>query len=588
MLRSRDCEEAVTNVSHLTRLVEKLDPVILYHRICKNSARDLFDLGLRSSGLPGFGDRNIKVLALPYLRHTRVSVRTQGRADGLPLRVKHSWLQRYKDTSSHVGNFSLSAAAPCYAESRVFSRHHRKARALFGLSDVVLTALAFEAAYQLRLHLPFDRTFFIAVPSKAILLGSSILMWVLIGYWLNIYERLDSAHPRVIVRDTFRQCVLGTICLVLLEFMLRLDLSRSFIGMFSVLSWTMLCLFRWKAGSLVGVIRREFGMPQHVMVVGVGPNAMRIAELLELSRPYGVRLVGFLSEDGVNEDTLQLSEKYPVYPLSALSRVLQRQVVDEIIFAVTSRQLGDMEEVLLLCDEEGVRTHVAVDFFPHINSEVRLERLGAAPLLTFSAAPDDELRLFCKRVLDVGMASAALVVLLPVMIGIAALIKLTSPGPALFRQVRCGLNGRRFVFYKFRSMCQDAEQRKATLAHLNQKQTAFKIPNDPRLTLVGRYIRKFSIDEWPQLWNVIKGDMSLVGPRPAVPDEVRNYKRWQRRRLRMRPGLTCLWAVSGRDDLDFDTWMRLDMEYIDNWSLVLDWKIILRTIPHVLLGKGAN
>ena len=170
----------------------------------------------------------------------------------------------------------------------------------------------------------------------------------------------------------------------------------------------------------------------------------------------------------------------------------------------------------------------------------------------------------------------------------ALLIRLTSPGPAIFRQERCGLNGRRFTFYKFRSMCDNAEELKASVMHMNQKSTAFKISNDPRLTGLGRVLRKFSIDEWPQLWNVLKGDMSLVGPRPAVPEEVEVYQQWQRLRLRMRPGLTCLWAVSGRDTLDFDTWMKLDMQNIDTWSLALDWKIILRTIPRVLIGRGAS
>jgi lipopolysaccharide/colanic/teichoic acid biosynthesis glycosyltransferase len=171
---------------------------------------------------------------------------------------------------------------------------------------------------------------------------------------------------------------------------------------------------------------------------------------------------------------------------------------------------------------------------------------------------------------------------------IALLIRLTSRGPVIFRQIRCGLNGRRFVFYKFRSMCEDAEAMRASLEHMNEKSTAFKIPNDPRLTAVGRWLRKFSIDEWPQLWNVFKGDMSLVGPRPPLPDEVEQYKRWQRRRLRMRPGLTCLWVVKGRDNVDFETWMRMDMQYIDNWSLGLDWKILLLTIPQVLSGRGAH
>jgi lipopolysaccharide/colanic/teichoic acid biosynthesis glycosyltransferase len=137
-------------------------------------------------------------------------------------------------------------------------------------------------------------------------------------------------------------------------------------------------------------------------------------------------------------------------------------------------------------------------------------------------------------------------------------------------------------------MCADAEELKPGLAHLSSKSIAFKIPNDPRLTSVGRFLRKFSIDEWPQLWNVLKGDMALVGPRPAVPEEVERYQTWQRRRLRMRPGLTCLWALAGRDHLDFDTWMKMDMQYLDNWSLALDWKIMLRTIPRVVTGSGAS
>ncbi|MCX6637459.1 MAG: sugar transferase [Acidobacteria bacterium] len=471
----------------------------------------------------------------------------------------------------------------------MYSRHHRKARVLFGLADVVLTALAFQAAYQIRLKLRFERVFFLTPPVHALLLGYAILTWVLIGMSLGIYERLDSAKARAILRDGLRQCALTGVALVIFEYLLRLDLSRPFLALFVALAGALTCLFRLNAGRLAGLIRREFTAPHYILIVGLGDRARKFAETIEQSGDTGARLIGFLSGDQERPPSIRIGGEYPVYSLADLDMLLQRHVIDEILFAVDSNQLADLEEVFLFCDEEGVRTRVLVDFFPHVNSEVYLDRLGAAPLLTFSAAPHDELRLLAKRASDILLGGAALLLLAPAMALIALAIRLSSPGPAVFRQVRCGLNGRRFVFYKFRSMCRNAEELKPGLAHLNARDdVVFKIPNDPRLTPIGKLIRKFSIDEWPQLWNVLKGDMALVGPRPAIPEEVEQYKRWQRRRLRMRPGLTCLWAVSGRDALDFETWMKMDMQYIDTWSLALDWKIMLRTIPRVLTGKGAH
>jgi len=470
---------------------------------------------------------------------------------------------------------------------RMFSRQHRKARVLFGLSDVILTTLAFEAAYRTRLSLQLEHVFFLNVPVKALVLGFALLVWVAIGVWLKVYDKLNAGDLRVILRDSFAQCGYGAMCLILFEYILRLDLSRPFLLFFFVYSWLLLFLFRAGAGRVVGLVRREFAAPHYVVVVGTGERGLRLGRMLERSVHYGIHLLGFMDE-GEAPGEVRLGTTYQVWPLSGLNKLLESHVVDEIIFAVGSDRLGDLEEVFLLCDEEGVRTCVAVDFFPHVNSTVYLERLGYTPLLTFSAAPHDEIRLMLKRLIDVAIAAAGLVVLLPFMALVALLIRLTSPGPAIFRQVRCGLNGRRFLFYKFRSMCQDAEKLKPDLMHLSCRKTAFKIPDDPRLTALGRYLRKFSIDEWPQLWNVLKGDMSLVGPRPAVPGEVEQYQRWQRRRLRMRPGLTCLWALAGRDNLDFESWMKMDMQYIDNWSLALDWKILLKTIPRVLSGSGAN
>ena len=474
----------------------------------------------------------------------------------------------------------------------MFSNQHRKAKLLFGLSDILLVAVALESAYWVRLSLPNLRhNFYFTTEQKALVLGIALFAWVLSGYWLNVYENLGIGQRRVIFRDLLRQTGYASVALVLAEYLLRLDLSRPFLLFFTAFAFAIILIFRFASRRLVGLIRREFGALRFVMIVGLGDRALQLARQLEAAADQGIRLKGFFVIDP--NPTLKLpirlaNGSYPVHPISSLAELLRQEIIDEVVFSVESDALQSLEDVFLQCDEEGVRTRVAVDFFPHVNSEMYLERLGSIPLLTFAAAPDDEVRLFLKRLIDVAIAALALVLLSPLMLLIAAAVRLTSPGPAIFRQIRCGLNGRRFTFYKFRSMAQDAEARRAEVLHMSKRATATKIPNDPRLTSIGRFLRRFSLDELPQLVNVVKGDMSLVGPRPAIPEEVALYEVWQRRRLRMRPGLTCTWALNGRDQVDFETWMKMDMQYIDNWSLGLDWKIIFRTIPQVVLGKGAN
>ena len=186
-------------------------------------------------------------------------------------------------------------------------------------------------------------------------------------------------------------------------------------------------------------------------------------------------------------------------------------------------------------------------------------------------------------------AAAVLVVCSPIIVIAAMLVKLNSPGPAFYRQTRCGLNGRPFEMLKLRTLCLDAEAQKIDLMHLNEMDgPVFKIRHDPRITSIGKMLRRWSMDELLQLWNVLRGDMSLVGPRPAVPAEVDRYSVAQRRRLSMRPGLTCLWQVSGRNTISFEQWVKLDVEYIDTWALNLDLKLLLRTVPAVLFGVGAD
>ena len=464
-----------------------------------------------------------------------------------------------------------------------FSSQTRKTKILFAVSDIVLTCLAFQAAFYTRLALPLPHEF--DIPARSLVLAFCVLTWVSAGWWLNVHERLGHSGWRTVLRDSFRQAMLGALCLLVFEFLLRLELSRVFIGIFAVYSGVLLLLFRLFAVRLTGTVRR-FGC-RYVLVVGTGERAIRLGRMLERAADDGITLSGFIST-APGSPSIQLDRAHGVRPVSELPQILRQQIVDEILFAVESPDLAALEEVFLLCDEEGVRTRVAVDFFPHVNSQIRLEHLGETQLLTFYAAPADDLRLLVKRAVDMSIAAIALVLSFPLLLLIALAVRITSPGPALFRQERCGLNGRKFRCYKFRSMSNDAEERKPDLIHLSQRRTAVKIPNDPRLTQTGRFLRRFSLDELPQLFNVIRGEMSLVGPRPAIPSEVAQYQRWQRRRLRMRPGLTCLWALNGRDLCDFETWMKLDLEYIDNWSLALDCKILLQTIPQVLTGRGAS
>lgn len=465
--------------------------------------------------------------------------------------------------------------------------HHRRARVLFGLCDVIVAVLAFQISYEIRLARHWHFLFFLTAQQKALVLGVSLLCLVGLGLLLRVYESLDGRDLRQIFRDSLRQCGYSAVCVLIFQYSLRMDLSRFFLALYFSIAWLLILSCRLVAVRALPALRGD--LPA-VMIVGSGSRAIRLAQTITAPSTTRVRVLGFISIPGSGPaaSEIVLDRRYPVYDLGELPSLLRRHALDEVLFALDDPRLGDVEEALRVCDREGVRIRMALDFLPLVNSGVSLDRLGSIPLLTFSAAPMDEVRLLVKRVIDIAVAAVALVVLSPAMVVVVLLIRLTSPGPAIFRQVRCGLNGRKFLLYKFRSMCDNAEDLKPSLLHLNTKQTAFKIPDDPRVTPLGRCLRKLSIDEWPQLWNVLRGEMSLVGPRPALPAEVDQYEPWQRRRLRMRPGLTCLWAVSGRDRLRFETWMKMDLQYIDEWSLGLDWKILLKTVPRALSGDGAH
>lgn len=466
----------------------------------------------------------------------------------------------------------------------VFSRQKKKFRPLLALGDLFVFWAAFDLAYWTRSQLTLKFEFYFTPPVYALLQAATVVFGAAIGWWTGSLDRALTASRTRLAADAFRQAALATVCLILFQYTQRLDVSRPFFGFLFVYATAGLFAFREFARMLASS-RSEAPVARRVIwIAGSSPSAARIASHLEKSRKFGLWLEGFIGAPA----PAGLNFSYRSIDWKRLPHLLSAEVVDEIIFAVDVIELGKLEDTLLLCDEQGVRTRIALDIFPHAHSLVDLERLEGEPLLTFSAAPHDRAALLIKRAADILFSAAALVLFSPFLLAIALAVAFTSPGGPIFRQRRCGLNGRSFTLYKFRTMRADAERRREEVEHLNVKRLNFKIPNDPRLTPLGRWLRKFSLDELPQLWNVLRGEMSLVGPRPAIPEEVQQYQRWQRRRLRMRPGLTCLWALEGRDALDVDEVMRLDLAYIDRWSLSLDWSIMIRTVPVVLTGRGAH
>lgn len=366
-------------------------------------------------------------------------------------------------------------------------------------------------------------------------------------------------------------------------------ISRWLVGSFLVVNAVLLLLEKVAIMVWLHLIRKKGYNFRTILVVGIGDWLREVIQKISLHPGWGLKIIGFITVDPsqTNPTTNGLER---LGTLKDLPTLLHQHVIDEVIFAVPIGYLSQVEHAVRACEEQGIKTQIAMRFYTPSIAKTYVEDLDGLPMLTYSTTPEDLGKLFLKRVVDVMVSLIGLMVLSPVFLIIALGIKLFSSGPVLFKQSRIGLNGREFLCYKFRTMVKDAEALKAQLTTLNEMSgPAFKITNDPRVTKVGRLLRKFSLDELPQLFNVLRGDLSLVGPRPPILDEVQRYERWQRRRLSMRPGITGIWQVEGRNTIsDFDAWVRLDLQYIDNWSLMLDFKILLKTIPSVLMGRGAH
>lgn len=467
--------------------------------------------------------------------------------------------------------------------------------------DLMAIGIAFVGTYYLRQHIHvFYRLDFFAehqiLESLSTFEKYTWLLFIILPLWVGVlqvmggYRELRVKSIRRTLWVILASNLLGLLLFGSIVFLLKVEyVSRSFMGLFFLLSVTALGCER---AFLIWIWRRlarmDFFM-RNVLIVGSGRRARKMIKAIQDHSNWGFRITGVLDDDP--KLIGQFVEGVVVIgTVRRISQVLLERVIDEVIFVVPRNWISRIEEAVLECERMGIRATVAVDLFNINFAKTVPTDMDGVPLITFDTTPMDQWQLAFKRTSDILISLVSLMILAPLFLVVAAVIKATSHGPVLFRQARCSLNGRHFTMYKFRSMQVDAEAKQAGLAHLNEaKGPMFKLTQDPRLTPIGRWLRKTSIDELPQLLNVLRGDMSLVGPRPPVPNEVAQYELWQRRRLSMRPGITGNWQVNGRSNVkDFDAWMQLDLDYIDQWSLLLDFKIMLKTIPAVLFGIGAK
>ena len=338
---------------------------------------------------------------------------------------------------------------------------------------------------------------------------------------------------------------------------------------------------------LIQMRRQGIGV-KRVVIIGAGEVARAVMRSVVANPEAGLEILGFFDDHPAKGET-------DIGRFRALGNIndnfgdfLNQKAVDEVIITLPWQYHRKIMRIMSQCERKNIRARIVPDLFQITISQMQVEDVAGVPMIGIKEHGISGLNQFIKRGIDLAVSSIALILAAPLMALIALIIKMDSPGPVLFPQERVGKNGRRFTIYKFRSMVEDAEKKKAALAQYNEADgPLFKIKDDPRQTRLGKWLRKLSLDELPQMYNILRGEMSLVGPRPPIPTEVAQYKEWHKRRLEVSPGLTGLWQVSGRSGLTFDEMALLDIYYIENWSLGMDAKILLQTVPKVLFGQGA-
>lgn len=468
----------------------------------------------------------------------------------------------------------------------------------FKLFDVGLMVTAFIVAtlavlYQSR-DISATEFFSIRVKIQNVAIFSLLVfMWHAIFTMSGLYASRRLADRRKELVEVTKATLLSALVVLIGGAIFRIRLvTPVFLIVFSVVAVCTAILSRVILRGGLAFIRKQGRNLRTVVIVGTNNRALEFARRLHDHPDLGYRVVGFVDRDWDGIDKFRKSGHAIASDFCNFPEFLRGGQVDEVVIALPIRSLHEEgARIAALCEEQGVTLRLLTNIFDLKMAHSYAEDLQGDPLITHytSSFSLEEWPVFVKRVIDISVSLFLIVLFSPILLFVAILIKLTSPGPVLFVQKRIGLNKRRFDVYKFRTMVINAEARMREIEHLNEVSgPVFKIRNDPRITPVGKFLRKTSIDELPQLFNVLKGDMSLVGPRPLPLRDYEGFnKDRQRRRFSVKPGITCLWQIRGRSSIPFEQWMELDLQYIDKWSLWLDLEILMRTIPAVLRGSGA-
>ncbi len=456
---------------------------------------------------------------------------------------------------------------------------------IFGVFDVLFSVFSFFIAYVIRSFF-FDSNF---IASKEYMIVGLLIVptWFILLKSLHLNEMHRTKTYSVILASYLKVVVIGLGIIFLFVFIFKLNsISRLVILFFGIINLFGLFSFRVGIYKILKYFRTKGYNSRNLVLIADDSSEIFIDKILK-NKEWGYILKYIIT----NSSNLYKKYKDVIAVHSErvnLRNLIDKDVIDEVIYCKNDIDQTKLKSILHDCEEVGVIFRMQSQLFSMSATKAHLNHFDETPFLTFDNTPSDKFALQLKSTVSFLAAFFILLIWSPVILLISATIKLTSKGPVFFRQKRVGLRGRTFYMYKFRTMIQNAEALQEELLKVNEADgPVFKIKNDPRITKIGKFLRKSGLDELPQFYNVLKGDMSLVGPRPPIPSEVKQYKRWQLRRLSMKPGITCTWQIKpNRNDISFDEWMKMDLQYIDNWSNKLDILLFLKTIRTIIKGSG--